>query len=121
MTYDAHETGVVEDRLGGGVEVTGVWFNLAHSWPLRAVLEMLAWQPELFGPARENHVLRSSSVVDSVCYGKGRIVYSTFDALAPCEDVLRAPPGAGRHSFVPVTQHCIGLQRGWSRQGRTAA
>ncbi len=89
VTYDAHETGVVEDRLGGGVEVTGVWFNLAHPWPLRAVLEMLAWQPELFGPARENHVLRSSSVVDSVCYGKGRIVYSTFDALAPCEDVLR--------------------------------
>src|SRR5208283_2389670 len=29
-TYDARETGVVEDRITGGVEVTGVWFNLAH-------------------------------------------------------------------------------------------
>ena len=52
-------------------------------------MEMLAWQPETFGPARENHIMRSSSVVRTVRYGKGRIAYSTFDALAPCEDVLR--------------------------------
>ena len=88
-TYDAHQTGVVEDRITGGVEVTGVWFNLAHPWPFRMVLEMLAWQPEVLGPARENHIMRSSSVVCAVRYGKGRITYSTFDALAPCEDVLR--------------------------------
>ena len=68
---------------------TGLWFNLAHPWPLRAVLEMLAWQPETFGPARENHIMRSSSVVRTVRYGRGRIAYSTFDALAPCDDVLR--------------------------------
>ena len=95
-TYDAHESGVVEDHIDGGVVVigAGVWmmgsmFNLAHPWPFRAVLEMLAWQPETFGPARENHIMRSNSVVRSVRYGKGRIAYSTFDALAPCEDVLR--------------------------------
>ena len=88
-TYDAHETGVVEDRITGGVEVTGVWFNLAHPWPFRVVMEMLAWQPETLGPARENHIMRSSSVVRAVRYGKGRIAYSTFDAPAPCEDVLR--------------------------------
>ncbi len=88
-TYDAHETGVVEDALDGGAPTTGVWFNLAHPWPLRAVLDMLAWQPELFGPARENHIMRTSSVVRTVRYGRGRIAYSTFDALAPCDDVLR--------------------------------
>ncbi len=95
-TYDAHETGAVEDRIDGGVMVIGdgvsimdSMFNLAHPWPFRQVLEMLAWQPEAFGPARENHIMRSSSVVCTVRYGKGRIAYATFDALSPCEDVLR--------------------------------
>ncbi len=93
-TYDAHETGVVEDGIDGGPVVAGAWFNLAHPWPLRAVLEMLAWQPEWFGAARENHLVRSTSVVNSVRYGPGRIAYQTFDAAAPCEDVLRL-------AFVP--------------------
>ena len=88
-TYDVHETGVVEDGVNGGVVVTGVWFNLAHPWPFRQVMEFLAWQPETLGPARENHIMRTSSVVRAVRYGKGRIAYSTFDGLSPCEDVLR--------------------------------
>lgn len=93
-TYDAHETGLVEDGIDGGAVVAGAWFNLAHPWPLRAIMELLAWQPEWFGAARENHLMRSSSVVQSVRYGKGRIAYQTFDAAAPCEDVLRL-------AFVP--------------------
>ncbi|MHB1035711.1 MAG: malectin domain-containing carbohydrate-binding protein [Pirellulales bacterium] len=88
-TYDAHETGVVEDGVGGGVVVTGAWYNLAHPWPLRCVLEMLAWQPQLLGANRENHVVRTSSVVRAIRYGKGQIAYSTFDGASPCEDVLR--------------------------------
>ncbi len=88
-TYDAHETGVVEDDIHGGANVASGWFNSAHPCPLRMVMGMLAWQPELFGAARENHLMRTSSVVRSVCYGKSRIAYATFDALSPCEDVLR--------------------------------
>ena len=38
-TYDAHETGVVEDGVDGGPVVAGSWFNLAHPWPMRATLE----------------------------------------------------------------------------------
>ena len=34
-TYDAHETGVVEDLVDGGIFVAATWFNLAHPWPLR--------------------------------------------------------------------------------------
>lgn len=93
-TYDAHETGVVEDGIDGGPVVAGAWFNLAHPWPLRATLDMLAWQPEWFGAGRENHLVRTTSVVQSVCYAKGRIAYRTFDAQAPCQDVLRL-------AFVP--------------------
>ena len=71
MTYDAHETGVVEDRIDGGVEVTG---HMVQSGPSVATpdgLEMLAWQPELFGPARENHIMRTSSVVRDVPLRQG--------------------------------------------------
>ena len=50
---------MVEDGVDGGVVVPGVWFNLAHPWPLRLVMEMLAWQPETLGPARENHIMRT--------------------------------------------------------------
>ena len=89
VTYDAHETGVVEDGIDGGPVVAGAWFNLAHPWPLRATMEMLAWQGEFLGANRENHILRSSSVVRQVQYGNGRISYATFDAAPPCHDVLR--------------------------------
>jgi hypothetical protein len=87
-TYDAHETGVVEDAIDGGAVVAGAWFNLAHPWPLHCVMDFLAWQPDVLGAHGENHIMRSSSVVRNVNYGKGRIAYSTFDA-APAEDVLR--------------------------------
>ena len=89
VTYDAHETGVVEDGVDGGPVVAGDWFNLAHPWPLRSVLECLAWQPDVLGTNRENHIMRTSSVVRSVRYGKGRVAYSAYDASAPSEDVLR--------------------------------
>lgn len=88
-TYDALETGVVEDGMDGGAVVAGDWFNLAHPWPLRCVLACMAWQPELMGANRENHIMRTTSVVREVRYGKGRIEYSTFDAPSPCMDVLR--------------------------------
>jgi hypothetical protein len=58
--------------------------------------------PEELGPSRENHIMRSSAVVTSVVYGRGRIEYSTFDAPAGTVDVLRLAfaPGeilSGRH------------------------
>ena len=93
-TYDAHETGVVEDNVDGGVMVAGQWFNLAHPWPLRMVMEMLAWQPEWFGAARENHIMRSTSVVRDVRYGKGRVAYRTFDAAV----ALRGRVAAGLYA-----------------------
>jgi hypothetical protein len=56
----------------------------------------MAWQPELTGASRENHIMRSAAVVTEVRYGKGRIAYRTFDAIAPSEDVLRL-------AFTPKT------------------
>ncbi len=89
MTYDATETGVVIDGIDGTVPVAGAWFNLAHPWPLLCALEALSWQPDLFGPSRENHILRTESVVRVVRYAKGRVEYQTAEAPAGGEDVLR--------------------------------
>ena len=70
-TYDIHETGLVEDLIDGGTYVAATWFNAAHPWPLKCAMEHLAWQPELTGPSRENHIMRSASVVSHVRYGQG--------------------------------------------------
>ncbi|PIU95811.1 MAG: hypothetical protein CO096_17780 [Armatimonadetes bacterium CG_4_9_14_3_um_filter_66_14] len=88
-TYDIHETGVVEDNLDGGQIVAGGWFKIAHPMALKHVLHAMAWLPEEFGANRENHLVRTDSVVRSVVYGDGRVAYTTFDAPPPSVDVLR--------------------------------
>lgn len=93
-TYDSRENGVVCDGLFGQQVATREWSNLAHPWPLCQVLEAMAWAPEWFGPKRENHIMRSTSVVNSVVYEKNRIEYTVFDAPEKTIDVLRL-------SFIP--------------------
>ena len=88
-TYDSLPNGVVKDGLLGDSVATGEWSNLAHPWPLCQVLEAIAWLPREFGPNRENHIVRSTSVVNEVLYEKGRISYSTYDAPQGAHEVLR--------------------------------
>ena len=88
-TYDCHETGVVEDNIDGGAIVAGSWFKIAHPMALKHVLGTMAWLPEIMGPNRENHILRTTSVVKDVRYRKGRVEYTVFDAPAPSTSVLR--------------------------------
>lgn len=88
-TYDSLPNGVVKDGLFGDQVATGEWSNLAHPWPLCQVMESLAWLPKEFGPNRENHIMRSTSVIQEVSYGKGKIEYRSFDAPKGIEDVLR--------------------------------
>lgn len=89
FTYDFHLNGVAEDNIDGGIITNGEWFEAAQMAPMRLAMRTLAWMPETFGAARENHIVRSSSVVNSVTYRKGRINYATFDAPANTLDVLR--------------------------------
>ena len=88
-TYDSLTNGVVKDGLFGDQVATGEWSNLAHPWPLCQVLEAIAWLPQHFAPNRENHIVRSSSIVQDVRYQKGDISYTTFDAPTGMEDVMR--------------------------------
>jgi hypothetical protein len=88
-TYDSLPNGVVKDGLFGDQVATAEWSNLAHPWPLCQVLEAMAWLPEKFAPNRENHIVRSSSIVQEVLYGKGRITYTTFDSPPGVQEVMR--------------------------------
>jgi hypothetical protein len=104
--YDVKETGVAEDNIDGGIVTNGDWFESAHLLPMESTLGAIAWLPELFGPSRENHIVRSTAVVNRVIYAKGRIDYSTFDAPANTIDVLRL-------AFVPdrITADGVPLHR----------
>ncbi len=95
-TYDSHENGFVWDGLEGSAVATKEWSNLAHPWPLCQIMEAMAWTPDVFGPKRENHIMRSTSVVNQVVYQKNRIAYSTFDAQDKTIDVIRL-------SFIPIS------------------
>lgn len=93
-TYEAHDNGVSEDLIDGGINVNADWLAIAIPWPLQAVQHAVQWAPEYLGANRENHIIRSSSTVDHVVYAKGKISYSTFDAPPETCDVLRL-------AFVP--------------------
>lgn len=107
-TYDAHETGVVEDNIDGGPIVAGDWFKIAHPMALKHCLAAIAWMPEVFAPPRENHIVRSTSVVTDVRYNynDAQVFYCTVDAPAPLVEVLRL-------SFAPtaVIAHGTSLPR----------
>lgn len=87
--YHFHDGGLVEDNIDGGQITAREWSELIGFGPILCGLEILAWLPDLFGPARENHLVRSSSLVNAIAYGPGRIEYTTFDAPVPSVGVLR--------------------------------
>lgn len=89
QTYDFHRTGVVEDNIDGGAIVAGAWFKIAHPMPLRFVLDAIAWLPESLGANRDNHIVRSSSVVRRVVYSPSEIAYETAGVPRQQTDVLR--------------------------------
>lgn len=88
-TYDGLETGVVEDNLDGGAIVAGDWFKIAQPMTLKHVLAAITWMPDVLGASRENHIVRSSSVITRVHDDGGRISYSTHDAPPETVETLR--------------------------------
>lgn len=55
------------------------WFSDGYGDYLRSFNWAMAAMPEL-APKRQNHLLGSSSVVQSVAYSRGSVAYRTFDA-----------------------------------------
>jgi hypothetical protein len=88
-TYDGHETGVSEDNIDGGFVVNADWFKIAHPMALKHLLGTIAWMPEEFAPAGENHIVRSTAVVRQVLDNEAVLSFRTFDAPAGTITVLR--------------------------------
>jgi hypothetical protein len=74
-TYMAEPDGVVQTGHNWGKEI---WFSDGYTDYIRHFMEGLASVPE-WAPAGENHLLRSTSVVQKISYAANQIVYQTFD------------------------------------------
>lgn len=95
-TYDPGANGYAMDLIDGGSFVAARWFKNAQPKPIKDVLRSMAWQPEITGASRENHIMRTAGVVRHVVYDKGAISYSMYDAPPGSVDVLRL-------AFEPVS------------------
>ena len=82
-TYMAEPDGVVQTGHNWGDEI---WFSDGYTDYIRHFMEGIAAVPE-WAPAGENHLLRSSSVVQKIRYAPQQITYQTFDKEA--KEVLR--------------------------------
>ena len=77
-TYPCSDEGIVavgEDRNEGW------WFSDGYGDYIRHFVVAMGAVPE-WAPPRENHLLRSTSVVSHVEYGADRVAWTTFDADA---------------------------------------
>jgi hypothetical protein len=81
-TYMTDENGVV--RVGPNWP--GSWFSDGYSDYVKHFMDGLGAIPE-WAPKNENHLLRSSSVVQDILYEKNKVSYTTFDSQS--EEVLR--------------------------------
>lgn len=73
-SYGCREDGLVKTSLDEG---TGYWFSDGYGDYMRHFQRSMASVPQ-WAPADEEHLLRSSSVVQDIKYGQKQIVYKTF-------------------------------------------
>ena len=108
-TYMTFDNGVV----AVGPTWPGSWFSDGYGDYIRHFMEGLGAVPE-WAPDDEDHLLRSSSVVQTISYTSGEIQYTTFDDEA--SEVLRitARPRSVsvNGSIIPERQHLD--QAGWT-------
>ena len=77
-SYACRDDGLVKTSLDEG---TGYWFSDGYGDYMRHFLRGMASVPR-WAPAKQNHLLRSSSIVSSIKYGSDKIVYRTFDSTS---------------------------------------
>ena len=77
-TYACREDGLVKSSIDEG---TGYWFSDGYGDYMRHFQRGMASVPQ-WAPWKQNHLLRSSSIVRSIRYGKDKIVYRTFDSTS---------------------------------------
>lgn len=89
-TYACREDGVV--AVGEDAN-EGYWFSDGYADYIRHFLIAMAAIPE-WAPAREDHIVRSTSTMTQVAYEPGHVDWTTFDPDAVVTLRLAAPPVA---------------------------
>jgi hypothetical protein len=87
-TYFFEDNGVVKSSLD---DDTGYWFSDGYGDLMRHYLKAMAAIPE-FAPAGEDHLLRSTSVVQKLERADSHLFYETFDSSSDEVLRLRAAP-----------------------------
>lgn len=95
-TYMARPNGVVID----GPEVNNQWFTDGYGDYIRHFMTSLGAVPT-WAPNRQNHLVRSTSIVNNITYSLSGINYSTTDATST--EILRT-------NFVPASVVVDGLE-----------
>ncbi|MBZ5594820.1 MAG: hypothetical protein LAP39_21455 [Acidobacteriia bacterium] len=80
------------------------WFSDGYSDYMRHFQWAMGAVPE-FAPVGQNHVLRSSSVVQKVTYGDRSVAYRTFDAAAAEVIRLNFKPSHVIAGSTPLAEH----------------
>ena len=109
-TYTCSENGTV--AVGPDAN-EGYWFSDGYGDYIRHFLVAMGAVPE-WAPARENHLLHSTSVVTRVDYSPGRVAWSTFDGDAT--ETLRL---TARPSRVTAAGLRLSQRSALDRQGFT--
>jgi hypothetical protein len=73
-TYMVHDDGLITEAMAED----NFWYSDGYADYIRQFLAGMAAVPE-WAPPKENHLLRSTSVVTKVSYGTNELHYSTFD------------------------------------------
>ncbi len=108
-TYCTQPNGVVSV----GPRWTGTWWSDGYGDYIRHFFEGLAAVPE-WAPANENHLLRSSSVVQQIHYDDDAISYRTFDAAGTEEFRLTRRPAHVRAAGRELSSTTVAGSDGWT-------
>jgi len=119
-TYMCRNNGVVIEGPAEAAANSPCWFTDGHGDYVRNLMLALGAFPE-WAPAGEDHLLRSSSVVQSVSYAADQISYRTFDTAATEVLRLSAMPSRVLASGVELARRGDLSQPGWTFDAATGA
>lgn len=114
-TYMCRANGEVDDQPHLGH--AGIWFSDGYGDYIRHFLAAMGAIPE-WAPPREDHILRSSSIVEYVKYGRRRVQSKVFDSNAV--EVLRLSfaPSRVKAGGKSLTKRDDLNEDGWTFDGR---
>jgi hypothetical protein len=109
-TYACSENGTV---AVGPDSNEGYWFSDGYGDYIRHFLVAMGAVPD-WAPARENHILRSTSVITRVAYRPGRVAWSTFDGDATETLRLTSRPRSVVAGSLPLLQRSALDRQGYT-------